>query len=277
MKVVILAGGLGTRLAEETDKIPKPMVEIGGLPILWHIMKGYEAFGFTEFVVACGYKAHVIKSFFAEYHRHRGDFSVRTQTGLVDQLNLPRENWTVHCIDTGESALTGDRVLAIKDVIGQDDDFMLTYGDGVSDVDVGKILAAHYAHRSTVTITAARPKGRYGALDIDYGSVDIESLPGGPVSTPVNAFREKLAEGWVNAGFMVMNRRVFGSADGEAILPGPGGVLEEAIAALAKKHMVRAYLHRGYWQTMDTLREKHALEAAWQKGDAPWTKHWKKP
>lgn len=262
MKVVILAGGLGTRLSEETDKIPKPMVEIGGMPILWHIMKGYEAYDCREFVIACGYKAHVVKSFFANYHVRRGDFAVYTRHGTINRLDLPAEDWVVHCVDTGADASTGDRVMALQDIIGKDSDFMLTYGDGVSDVDVSELLARHRQGERLVTLTAARPRGRFGLLELDLGVAGVAK---------VTAFREKLDEGWVNAGFMVMKREVFDTG----FLPGEGGVLEQAIANMAAHDQVDAHLHEGYWQTMDTLRDKHELEAAWQKGNAPWTRLWK--
>jgi glucose-1-phosphate cytidylyltransferase len=265
MKVVILAGGLGTRLSEETDKIPKPMVEIGGMPILWHIMKGYAAFGHREFVIACGYKGHIIKRFFADYWReHAGDFVVNTRTGDMENISRVAEDWDVQCVDTGAAALTGDRVLALRDVIGKDEDFMLTYGDGVSDVDVKALIETHHAHGRLVTLTAARPKGRFGALDLEGGIAGLAL---------VTSFREKLDEGWVNAGFMVLSRRIFDAG----YLPGEGGVLEQAMHRLAKDDHLAAYLHEGYWQTMDTLREKHELESAWQKGGAPWTKYWKRP
>jgi glucose-1-phosphate cytidylyltransferase len=181
VKVVILAGGLGTRLSEETDKIPKPMVEVGGMPILWHIMKGYEAFGYREFVVACGYKSHVVKSFFANYHTRSGSFVVKTRHGTLDQIHLPAEDWTVHCIDTGLSAMTGDRVLALRDVIGDDPEFLLTYGDGVSDVDIGALVSTHRANSDVITLTAARPRGRFGSLDLVHGpasSADVVAFHG---------------------------------------------------------------------------------------------------
>lgn len=266
MKVVILAGGLGTRLSEETDKIPKPMVEIGGMPILWHIMKGYAAFGYKEFVIATGYKGHTIKSFFVDFHKLRGSFSVKTKSGEITFLAKASEDWTVHCVDTGANAMTGDRVLAVRDVIGKDEDFMLTYGDGVADVDVKALVETHHTHGRLVTLTAARPKGRFGSLELDDQSPPTDVAY-------VNGFREKLDEGWVNAGFMVMNSRIFDAS----FLPGAGGVLELAMGRLAEAGHVAAYLHTGYWQTMDTLRDKHELEAAWQNNSRPWAKYWNHP
>jgi len=252
MKVVILAGGLGTRLAEETEVRPKPMIEIGGRPILWHIMQHYAGYGHTDFLVALGYKGHVIKRYFMDYHTLSGSMRVDLATGSVESLNPEGENWTVHLIDTGVETLTGGRVKRLERWL-REGAFMVTYGDGVSDLDLGALLAFHRAQGRLATITAVRPPARFGALVFD-GNL-------------VTEFTEKpqIGEGWINGGFMVLEPGIFEYLAGDTTsLEAP--VLER----LAAERQLAAYRHEGFWQCMDTLRDKRLLETLWQEGQAPW-------
>ena len=251
MKVVILAGGRGTRLSEETHAIPKPMVAIGGRPILWHIMRQYASYGFTDFVIALGYKGYVIKEYFANYVTHMSDLSVDLSTGSVEVLSRHQENWRVTLVDTGESTMTGGRLQRLAPMLTEP--FLLTYGDGLSDVPVDKLLDYHVAKGAVATVTAVHPAPRFGALDVQDGMV--------------NRFREKPNDGQdrINGGFFVMQPDVLDLVDG------PGCVLEAGpLATLAGRHQLAAYEHDGFWMPMDTLRDRDELERLWQAGDAPW-------
>ena len=252
MKVVILAGGLGTRLAEETELRPKPMVEIGGQPLLWHIMRHYAHHGFREFVVALGYKGDDIKRFFVEYPTLSSDITVELAAAKVTTRGGARDDWHVHLIDTGLRSNTGGRLRRLREMLGQDT-FMLTYGDGVSDVDLTQLLSFHRAQRRTATLTAVRPPARFGGLIFDG---DL-----------VSQFSEKpqIGEGWVNGGFMVMEPEIFD------YLAGDQASLEvDALEQLAAERKLAAYRHDRFWQCMDTLRDKRLLEALWNSGQAPW-------
>lgn len=252
VKVVILAGGRGTRLAEETGSRPKPMVEIGGMPLLWHLMGVYADHGFNEFVVACGYKGAQIKEFFHNYAAHHGDFTVELQTGAVQFLNAPRTDWRVSVVDTGLDTMTGGRLRRVKSFVG-DSTFMVTYGDGLGNVDIGALLAYHRAHGKLATVTAVRPPARFGDLTI--------------VGDAVEAFTEKpqAHEGWINGGFFVFEPGVLDYIDGDTI-----SLEREPLERIARAGQLMAYRHHGFWQPMDTLREKLLLEDLWSSGAAPW-------
>lgn len=255
MKVVILAGGLGTRISEETDMKPKPMIEIGGKPILWHIMKLYSNYGFNDFIVCLGYKGYFIKEWFANYSLHMSDVTIDMQSGNINVHQNYAEPWKVTLIDTGDNTMTGGRVKRIKDYVG-DDTFMLTYGDGVSDINIKKLLEFHKNHGKAATITAVQPTGRYGALDLD----DNDS---------VIAFEEKpKGDGaWINGGFFVLEPNIFNYIDGDGII-----LEREPLEGLAADSDLVAYKHAGFWQPMDTLRDKKHLEELWINGNAPWKK-----
>jgi glucose-1-phosphate cytidylyltransferase len=256
MKAVILAGGLGTRLAEETEVRPKPMVEIGGQPILWHILKHFASYGVREFVIALGYKSEVIKRYFREYCVLAGNMTVDVRTGEAHHHQRDADDWTVHLIDTGMNTLTGGRVARLKPLLCEGP-FLLTYGDGVADVDVKELIAFHRAQGKRATVTAVRPPARFGELSFDGDSV--------------TAFLEKAQtrEGWINGGFMVLEPSVF------EYLKGDDAILEvHALERLAKEGQLAGYKHPGFWQCMDTLRDKRLLEQIWQEERAPW-KTWK--
>jgi glucose-1-phosphate cytidylyltransferase len=253
VKVVILCGGLGTRLAEETQVKPKPMVEIGGRPIVWHVMKIYERHGVHDFILALGYKGEVIKDYFLNYHARQSDLTVHLKTGLVDYSNPTAEDWNVSLIDTGASTMTGGRLLRLKSQLENSGTFMLTYGDGVSDVDVTALLAFHRSHGRMATVSAVRPPVRFGELAIEANCV--------------TKFQEKpqAGEGWINGGFFVFEPHIFDFIEGDATM------LERApLEQLAKLGELMAYHHEGYWQCMDTVRDKQHLEELWASGTAPW-------
>ena len=253
MKIVILCGGLGTRLSEETQIKPKPMVEIGGRPMLWHIMKIYERHSFSDFVLALGYKGEVIKDYFLNYHARQSDLAVHLKSGQVDYSNPTAEDWRLSLIDTGANTMTGGRLLRLKPHLQSGGTFMLTYGDGVSNVDVTKLLAFHRSHGRLATVTAVRPPVRFGDLQIE--------------SNLVTQFQEKpqAGEGWINGGFFVFEPEVLDFISDDTT------VLErEPLEKLAQRSDLMAYQHTGYWQSMDTLREKQALEELWANGKAPW-------
>lgn len=252
MKAVILAGGLGTRLSEETVTRPKPMLEIGGRPILWHIMQIFAAHGVTEFVICLGYKGYVIKEFFLNYRLHLSDVTIDVGRGHVDFHRNNAEDWRVSLVETGEATMTGGRLKRVRDYLG-DEDFFLTYGDGVADVDITALKAFHEAHGRLATLTAVVPPGRFGALELD--------------GARVRSFREKPAGdgATINGGFFVLSPRVLDRIAGDAT------VWEaEPLEGLAREGELRAYLHSGFWQAMDTLRDKNHLEALWAQGRAPW-------
>lgn len=253
MKVAILAGGKGTRLAEETSVRPKPMVEIGGMPILWHIMKIFSHYGFDEFAVALGYKGIDIKRYFAEYSTLSGNLTVDLRgQGSVKRENEARTDWIVDLVETGDETLTGGRVKRLKPFLG-DGTFMLTWGDGVADVDINKLVAFHRSHGKLATVTAVRPPARYGHMRFE--------------GSRVAAFEEKpqTAEGWINGAFFVLEPQVLDYIEGDFVM------FEHApLENLAKDGQLMAYKHEGFWAAMDTLRDKHVLETIWNSGDRPW-------
>lgn len=252
MKVVILAGGLGTCLAEETEIKPKPMVEIGEHPILWHIMKHYANYGFKEFVLALGYKGDMIKRFFVEHSSLQGNLSIEMKTGMVTVRQHTNEDWRVHLVDTGLESSTGGRVGRIREYISNET-FMLTYGDGVSNVDISALMSLHKKCGRTVTLTAVRPPARFGGL-IFNGDL-------------VEQFTEKpqIGEGWINGGFMVMEPAVFDYIKSDAT-----NLEVDVLDELASRGQLAAFKHGDFWQCMDTLRDKKQLESLWQQGKAPW-------
>lgn len=256
MKTVILAGGMGTRLAEQTEVRPKPMVEIGGRPIIWHIMQRYARFGFSEFVVALGYKGDYIKRYFRDLCALHGDMTVRLRTKEVElrEHRDSPEDWTVHLVDTGMDAMTGGRVLRLRSTIG-DERFLLTYGDGVANIDLARLVACHEKAGKIATLTAVRPPARFGGLVLGEGGL-------------VEDFTEKpqIGEGWINGGFMVFEPKVFDYLEGDKT------VLEaHVLEKLAAERQLNAYLHDGFWQCMDTMRDLKVLEDLWSRGAAPWT------
>lgn len=252
MKVVILAGGLGTRLAEETEIKPKPLVEIGERPILWHIMKYYAKHGFNEFVVALGYKGDLIKRFFLDQAALHGSLTIEMKTGNAIMRDRMHEDWVVHLVDTGLESSTGGRIARVREYIG-DETFMMTYGDGVSNVDLHALLALHKKCGRIVTLTAVRPPARFGGIIFDG---DL-----------IAQFTEKpqVGEGWINGGFMVIEPKIFD------YIPSDSTNLEaQVLEQLAKEEQLAAYRHDDFWQCMDTLRDKRQLENLWQAGSAPW-------
>lgn len=253
MKAVILAGGLGTRISEETHLRPKPMIEIGGMPILWHIMKGYSAHDVTEFVICCGYKGYVLKEYFANYFLHMSDVTFDMRTNRMEVHQCCAEPWRVTLVDTGEHTMTGGRLRRVADYVRDDEAFCFTYGDGVSDVDIAASIAFHKAHGKLATVTAVRPPGRFGSLARD-GAV-------------VRGFVEKPRGegGWINGGFFVLSPKVIAYIDADAT-----SWEVEPMAKLAADDELRAFEHTGFWQPMDTLREKNLLEELWASGKAPW-------
>jgi len=254
MKVVILAGGLGTRISEESHLVPKPMIEIGEKPILWHIMKYYASFGYNEFIICCGYKQYVIKEFFADYYLHMSDvtFDFKAENKMIVHINNT-EPWKVTLIDTGLNTMTGGRIKRVKDYIGNES-FMLTYGDGVADVNIKELIDFHKSHGKIATITAIQPGGRFGMLNID----DNEGI---------NSFKEKPKEdgGWINGGFMVLNPEIIDYIDGDST-----PFEKKPLETVASEGQLKAFLHYGFWQCMDTMRDKELLEKLWASNKAPW-------
>lgn len=252
MKVVILAGGLGTRISEETQVRPKPLIEIGNRPILWHIMKIYAHFGIREFIICLGFKGYLIKEYFANYCLHNSDVTFDLSTNSLHVHERQSENWKVTLIDTGLETMTGGRLRRVASYI-QDDTFCLTYGDGVGNVDIDKLLDFHKEHGCLATVTATRPPGRFGALEL--------------AADRVTNFREKpLGDGgWINGGFFVLSHKVL-----EYIAEDTTRWEDEPMERLASEGQLVAYRHEGFWQPMDTLREKNYLEQLWQTGEAPW-------
>ena len=251
MKVVLLAGGRGTRLAEETQTLPKPMVEIGGRPLLFHLMQYYAAFGFTEFLVACGYRGDVIKDYFRSLPAHLSDYIVNLADGSLDMIRPATIDWRIGLIDTGSETATGARILRLRDQL-QGHAFMATYGDGLGTVDLEALVRFHRAHGRLATVTAVRPPARFGELVLE--------------GDRVAEFAEKrqTREGWINGGFFVFEPGIFDYLDDES--PLERGPLER----LAADGHLKAFRHDGFWQPMDTLRDKQVLEALWQSGEAPW-------
>lgn len=256
MKVVILAGGLGTRLSEETELKPKPMVEIGGKPILWHIMKTYSHYGFNDFVILTGYKSHVIKEYFINYYNRYSDITVDMNDNSVKIHKTRNEPWKVTMLYTGQNTMTGGRIKKAKDYIGNEP-FMLTYGDGVADVDLNALIESHKSSKKLATMTAVQLSGRFGALVIKEDNM-------------ITSFMEKPKgeESWINGGFFVCEPEVF-----DFIPDGDDVIFERApLESLALKQQLNAYKHRGFWQPMDTLRDKTELTNLWQENKAPWAK-----
>lgn len=252
MKVVILAGGLGTRLSEETQARPKPMVEVGGKPILWHLLHIYSAAGFNEFVIALGYRQEVIKEYFHLFYSLNNDLTVDLETGETLVERRSTERWRVHLVDTGLDTKTGGRIKRLRKLIG-DETFMCTYGDGLASIDIAALLRFHKSHGREATLTAVRPPARFGGLDLD-GDVVVK-------------FEEKpqLSEGWINGGFFVFEPSVFARIEGDATM-----LEHEPLAGLASDRQLAVYRHPGFWQPMDTLRDKRLLEDLWSSGSAPW-------
>ena len=251
MKAVILAGGRGTRISEESQSRPKPMVEIGGRPILWHIMKIYGAAGITDFVVLLGYKGYMIKEYFANYFLHMSDVTIDLSTASTKVLQSKAEPWTVTLLNTGEETMTGGRLLRAKEHLG-DETFLFTYGDGVTDLDVRDVIAFHEQGNSLATVTAVQPPGRYGALTITPESAQFEEKPQG-------------SGGWVNGGYFVASPAILDYIDGDDTVFERG-----PLERLSRDGQLSAYQHRGFWHGMDTLWDKIHLDDLWQKGAAPW-------
>ena len=252
MKAVILAGGLGTRISEETNLKPKPMVEIGGRPILWHVMKIYSAQGIHDFVICVGYKGYVIKEYFANYFLHMSDVTFDMRNNSMEVHEKHAEPWRVTIVDTGEDSMTGGRLKRVADFV-KDEDFCFTYGDGVADINLAGGLEEHRSAQNEVTLTAVQPPGRYGALELDYRRV--------------RNFREKPEGdgGWINGGFFIVSPSALSRIAGDdASWEG------DVLPAIAKDAKLGAFFHRGFWQPMDTLRDKNHLEELWQSGAAPW-------
>lgn len=254
MKAVILAGGFGTRISEESTVRPKPMVEIGDKPILWHIMKIYSSYGINDFVICCGYKSYVIKEYFANYHLHRAEVTFDLKNNEMEVHSSCAEPWRVTLVETGDKTMTGGRLKRVRDHVC-DETFCMTYGDGVSNVNISQLIEFHKTQGTLATLTAAQPPGRYGAFKL------------GRTENKVSAFKEKPnGDGaWVNSGFFVLEPGVMDYIDGDAIT-----WEKEPMEKLAANGELAAYKHSGFWQPMDSLRDKHVLEDLWQSGEAPW-------
>lgn len=253
MKTVILAGGLGTRISEETHLKPKPMIEIGGKPILWHIMKIYSAHGLTDFVVCCGYKGYVIKEYFANYFLHMSDVTFDMTDNQMQVHHRNAEPWKVTLVDTGETTMTGGRLKRVRDYLDTEDSFCFTYGDGLSDVDISALISFHKSHGKWATVTGVRPPGRYGALQLQ--------------GKEVTGFTEKPRGdgGLINGGFFVLSPQCLDLIEGDD-MPWEN----DPLRSLAEQNQLMAFEHEGFWQPMDNLREKNMLEDLWQTGKAPW-------
>ena len=257
MKLVILAGGLGTRISEETNLKPKPMIEIGGKPILWHIMKTYSEYGINEFIICCGYKGYVIKEYFANYFLHMSDVTFDMKKNEMTVHNERAEAWKVTLVDTGDNTLTGGRLKRVAEYVKDDDLFCFTYGDGVGDIDIKKLIEFHKSHGKLATLTATVPPGRFGALDID--------------GTQIKSFKEKpKGDGSkINGGYFVLSPKVINLIKDDYTT-----WEQEPLQELAKKGELMAFEHDGFWQPMDTLQDKNKLNEIWESGKAPW-KIWK--
>ena len=254
MKAVILAGGLGSRLAEETSLRPKPMVEIGGRPILWHIMKIYSHYGVNDFIVCLGYKGYMIKEFFANYFLHSADVTIDLQKNSLETHNADCEPWRVTLIDTGAATMTGGRLKRALPYLGDDEEFCLTYGDGVADIDISELLSFHRSHQTLVTLTATQAVGKFGALEI---ADDAQ----------VTSFSEKpKGDGrWVSGGFFVLSKKIAPYIQGDSTI-----WERDPLETLSRQGQVSAYKHRGFWQPMDTIHDKNTLEELWARNAAPW-------
>ena len=253
MKAVILAGGLGSRLAEETQLKPKPMVDIGGRPILWHIMKLYHAHGIRDFIICCGFKGYVIKEYFANYALHMSDMTFDMAQNTLHFHKQKAEDWRVTLVDTGDDTLTGGRLKRIAPYLDDEQDFCFTYGDGVTNLDISATIAFHKGHGKLATITAVHPPARFGALKLDGDRVE------GFIEKPEGE------GGYINGGFFVLSRDVLNHIEGDRT-----SFESTPLIALAEANQLRAFFHRGFWQPMDTLRDKNTLQALWDGGSAPW-------
>ena len=254
MKVVILAGGYGTRLSEETNLLPKPMVEIGGKPILWHIMKIYSYYGFNDFIILTGYKSHIIKDYFVNYYQQYSDITVDMVNNTVDIHRIQTEPWKVTMLYTGQDTMTGSRIKKAQNYL-KNEPFLLTYGDGVADIDINKLIECHKKSKKLITMTAVQPHGRFGALVIKDDNI-------------ITSFKEKPKgeESWINGGFFVCEPEIFDYiAEGDDIT-----FEKEPLETIAEESQLNAYKHYGFWRPMDTLREKKELTELWTKGNAPW-------
>ncbi len=253
MKAVILAGGFGTRLSEETVLRPKPMVEIGGRPILWHIMKTYAAHGVTDFIICLGYKGHIIKDFFVNYALHGADLTVNTGTGEVKFHQNVTEPWNVTLVETGQDSMTGGRLGRVRPYLGEDEDFCMTYGDGVTNLDIAESIEFHRHHGGRATMTAVTPPGRYGALDLE--------------GTAIRRFKEKPTgeSGLINGGYFVLKTNCLDLIENDQTI-----WEAEPLEALVAENELHAFQHHGFWQAMDTLRDKNYLQKHWEAGTAPW-------
>ena len=255
MKVIILAGGLGTRISEETHLRPKPMIEIGSRPILWHIMKIYSAQGFNDFVICCGYKGYVIKEYFANYFLHMSDVTIDMANNQMEVHQKKAEPWKITLVDTGDDSMTGGRIKRIHEYVKNEKSFFLTYGDGVSDVDISASLTFHQHHGKLATVTAVQPPGRYGVLSMkDHSVVGFAEKP-------------MKKSGWINGGFFILSPKCLNLIDDDSTIWEQG-----PLAQLASMGELMAFEHNGFWQPMDTLRDKNLLEDLWSSGNAPWKK-----
>lgn len=258
MKAVILAGGYGTRLSEETTDRPKPLVEIGGMPILWHIMKYFSSYNINDFIICCGYKSFMIKQFFFNYKFYKSDFSINLKTEKIKLIDSKVENWNIKLVDTGKDTLTGGRVKRIKKFLKKNENFFLTYGDGLTDADLKKEMTFHKKNKKLATILAVNSPGRFGNLEI--------------VKNKVNSFQEKPIKSnndFINGGYMIMNSNSLNYIKGDS-----SSLEGELLPLLAKKNQLHSFKHFGFWEPMDTLRDKNKLESLWSSGKAPW-KNWK--
>jgi glucose-1-phosphate cytidylyltransferase len=253
MKAVILAGGLGTRISEESHLRPKPMIEIGGKPILWHIMKTYSEFGINEFIVCLGYKGYLIKEYFFNYYLHESDVTIDLKSNSTTVHKTNGESWKVTLVDTGAETMTGGRIKKILPYLDGDQNFCLTYGDGVSDIDIDKLISHHNENNKLVTVTAVQPPGRYGSLQIEAKMVS-------------NFLEKPIGDGaWINGGYFVVNVESLNFIDGDH-----SSWEDETLIRIVENGELTAYQHRGFWQSMDTLRDKNFLESKWNSGEAPW-------
>jgi glucose-1-phosphate cytidylyltransferase len=259
MKTVIFAGGLGSRISEESHTRPKPMIEIAGKPILWHIMKMYQAHGFNEFIICLGYKGYMIKEYFCNYFYHNSDITVDLASNQIEVHQTNSENFKVTLVDTGLHTMTGGRLQRVEQYIGEDENFMLTYGDGVSDIDINALVDFHHAHGKIGTVTTVQPAGKFGVLDANEEGT-------------VTAFVEKPKGGgtWINGGFFVLNRKVFDYFKGKDLTP----IMweQDPLRELVADQQLAAYKHHGFWKCMDILRDKRDLERLWESGNPAWKK-----
>jgi len=253
MKAVILAGGMGTRISEEASIRPKPMVEIGGRPVLWHILKIYSVYSINEFIICLGYKGYMIKEYFANYFLHMSDITFDMSQNKMEVHHNYAEPWKITLVDTGEHTQTGGRIKRIRHYLNEDEDFCLTYGDGVGNIDIPALLSFHQNEKTLVTMTAVQPPGRFGSLALD--------------GNRVNRFKEKPDGdgGWINGGFFVVSKKAIDYIDSDDTI-----WEKEPLENLAKEEQLSAYLHKGFWRPMDTLRDKNYLESLWQSGNPPW-------